>query len=299
MPNKVGDTISIEGKITIKDEIRKDNKKSKLICIPYENDKMYARVMSDADKQLFELISKNIESGNMVTITGEVKGIAGVDGAKVNFMSIDTIALNDNESNFNKSRVIREDAKNTFVEVMADAFNIDKIKINFFKYDLTKAQGQRYTANIPIYLSVDDADMFAENILNGHYLSLIKAQKLQKEKGAIQYYSPVEEFYGGVSAKKLAERGQSREDGKALSRVLSIDVSTSNNFMFVLTAQSGPGIETSNHGISPDKKNFESKVQVPLTMKAAQRFALAIRRAIWANEIAKATVNEIKEREDI
>lgn len=294
MTKKVGDTIEVTGVVSIKDETRTDNKISKLLAVELEEKKyMYARIYKG--EKLYDTIANNIKSGNRVTIVGELKSIKGEDNAKIDFMGIDSIALED-EKNFKSTQIIREDAKGAFVEAMSDAFEIDKLRLNFIKYDTTKVTGQKQTANIPIYLDINEADAIMENILNGHYAALIKAQKIKKERGEITYYSPIAEFFGGVSAKTLAKRGQAREDGKALARVFRIEVSTRDTNMLVLTAQSGPGIENKTGGITPEygAKDIVT-VSIPLTQQAAFRLALATKRALMANETAQAVARRIKE----
>lgn len=291
--NKIGDTITVSGVVQLRDDTRTDGKVSKLLALPYEGAYIYARVFR-GDK-LFDTINNNISTGNRITITGELKSIKGEGNANVTFMGIDSVSI-DEDRDYKSSQIVREDAKNSFVEAMADAFEIDKLRLNFIKYDTTKVTGQKQTANIPIYLDINEADAIMENILNGHYASLIKAQKIKKDNNEISNFAPIAEFYGGVSAKNLASRGQSRPDGKALSRILSVEVSISPSNMLVLSAQSGPGIENKTGGITPDYKTGGfTKVSIPLSQQAAFRLALAIKRALQANETAKAVTRRMKE----
>lgn len=286
----IGETIEVSGKVLIKDEVRTDGKASKLLALPFGNDRIYSRVISGTKE--YDIVNGNIVAGNQITIKGELKKLKS-DGESYNYMGIDEISVEDDVAQ--RTQIVREDAKNRFVEAMMDSFDIGKLRMNFIAYDTTKKSGERQTANIAIYLDVNDADYFCENILNGHYASKIRAEKKLVAEGAQAYPNAADEFFGGTSASVLAKRGQSRSDGKALARVLTVEASNGKDFMLCLTAQQGPGIEGKNGSIQPIRKDFEQKVQIPMTMKAAQRFALAIRRAINAYETSKQVVTKIKE----
>ena len=57
---------------------------------------------------------------------------------------------------YNKTQIVRKDARNCFVECLNDSFGIGKVHFNFATYDLNKPKGQRQTNNIGIYLAVDE-----------------------------------------------------------------------------------------------------------------------------------------------
>lgn len=284
----VGDLITIKGKISIKDDKRTDNLKSRLMVMTVNDQKVYARATSPSKE--FD-IAKNIENGNIVTITGELKKIP--DSAKnYYFMGIDELAIEEAGA-LNRTQIIREDAKSSFLEVM-DATEIEKVRINFIKYDTTKSVGSRYTNNISIYLDIADADYFAEAILNGFYESKIKAEKLAVKAGKKSYPDVADEFFGGTPASTLAARGQARKDGKSLARIMSVEASSSDRYVFCLVAQQGPGTVGTNGSIVASRKDMEEKVQIPLSLKAAIRLARAIRRHLDAYETANAVAKKIK-----
>lgn len=291
MDKKVGDTIEVSGKISLRKQVNKNGQEAILITLPFEEDKIFSRVMKGTKE--YDIINDNVVDGNLVTVKGELTMLKGVDNAKYNWMGVDSIVVE--EQDMNRSQIIREDARGAFVEAMMDGFEIDKLRMNFIKYDTTNAKGSRQTANISIYLDIDDADYFCEAILSGMYASKIRASKKKVELGEAKYVEPADEFFGGTSAKVLAKRGQARADGKALARVLTVEASSSKNNMLCLTAQQGPGLEGKNGQIQPERANFEEKVMIPLSYRAAIRFARAIRRAIDAYETSKQVVVRMKE----
>ena len=64
-------------------------------------------------------------------------------------------------------QIARFDAANCFVEVMADAIAIDKVKINFVAYNKEAEAGNRSTGSVTFYLPVLKARVLAEMVLNG------------------------------------------------------------------------------------------------------------------------------------
>ena len=167
-------------------------------------------------------------------------------------------------------QIIRFDGKDTFFEVMANAFGIDKVQINFRKYDVTKTKGNKFTQQVDCYVNVEEALVLAQDILSGKIHALAEAEKA---KGA-KYPAHVWQSMGGMSAEKAKEKGL-RNDGMALSRVIKL--APGNAKPFVLTAESGKGEQNSQglivprYGTSP-----ENRIMVALTGDQLKQLALMI-----------------------
>lgn len=171
----------------------------------------------------------------------------------------------------NSKQIIRLDGRNCFVEAMNYAFGIGKVQMNFIEYDLTKSQGDRYKQDINIYIDTDKFLVLANDILSG---KIAKLAEIEKAKGN-QYCNPIYTDMGGVSAKNLEKRGQSRADGKSLSRQFKII--PGNKAPFMLVAECGVGEENETglivpkYGTKPDQK-----VQIPIQVDDLKRLALTV-----------------------
>lgn len=167
-------------------------------------------------------------------------------------------------------QIIRFDGRDTFFEVMANAFSIDKVQINFRKYDATKTAGSKFTQSVDIFVNVEEALVLSQDILSGKINALGEAEKA---KGA-KYPQPVWQSMGGIGADKAKERGL-RADGMALSRVLKLAPGSAKPFVF--TAESGKGEQNEKglivprYGTSP-----ENRIMVALTGDQLKQFALLI-----------------------
>lgn len=259
-------SIVIEGYCSRKEE-NKNGAKAILFSIREGENVLYARVKED--NSLYDL-AKRIVNGDKITITGELKSAIAA-GDKLNFVAPTAIAKAKDSS----KQLYRADAKNAFVEFMADAFEIEKLKINFFNYDATKAVGARLADDISIYMDLPEARRFCRKILNGTFTKAIMAEKEKKKANAAYYCSPVFKSLGGISAENLAARGKKRDDGKSLSRSISIEVSTSDKYAFTLIGSSGAGNTSATGLIVPDGKP-ERVVRIPFTQDMAEEMALTI-----------------------
>ena len=72
---------------------------------------------------------------------------------------------------------------------------------------------------------------------------------LKQKKQSGDYNKPLLEWLGGTSAAKLAQRGQSRKDGKSLSRTAKLLAGKKSDFLFI--ADSGPGEQNAQGLIVP------------------------------------------------
>lgn len=271
-----GSTIAVEGFVTKKEETM-NGEKAILLTMREQELVLFSRVREN-NANLYQIASR-LKSGAKVEIVGELKQVKGED--KINFISPDEISLN-NETR----QIIRLDARNSFVEFMADAFEIDKVKINFIQYDASKEVGSRTTSNISIYMDLGEARVFCRRILNGYYDKKIAEEKNKKEANPSYYYQSVMETLGGTSAKTLATRNQSRLDGKSLSRSFSVEVSTIDSVCYCLIGKCGPGNENEKGLIVPCGK-AEQTVRIPLTKNKAEELALTLKDHIAAYTASK------------
>jgi hypothetical protein len=168
------------------------------------------------------------------------------------------------ETNFKNTQIIRKDARNCFLETRSDAFEIEKVRMNFVSYDATKPEGKRATNNLPVFIAVEDFLMLHAQIMNGTLANLV-AEK--KNKGDMK---PIYQHLGGKNPEKAK-----RADNKALSRSVTLTVGRSALFF---TAEEGPG-EVSGTGIivpkyaKPDQRvsvsiSFDDFVRVVTMTKA-------------------------------
>ena len=141
-------------------------------------------------------------------------------------------------------QILKLDGKDTFFEIMANAFGIDKVQINFRKYDDSQEKGSKITQSVDIFIDIPEALVLSQDILSGKIAQLAKTEKA---KGA-KYPAQIWQTMGGVNAEKAKTRGL-RTDGMALSRVLKIVPGLKQPFVF--TAESGKGEENDKGLIVP------------------------------------------------
>lgn len=167
----------------------------------------------------------------------------------------------------NLYQIIRKDAKNCFVEVLNDSFSIGRVHLFFATYDVNRPKNERYTNTVDIYLSVPEVVELCRKLETGVFAAKVKEHKANKDSSSLY------ESLGGLSAKKLKEKGKARKDKKSLSRVMNIIAGQKSDLMLI--AESGPGEETEKGLIAPkfgDKP--ENKVIVSMTFAAFSEMML-------------------------
>lgn len=175
---------------------------------------------------------------------------------------------NNNYEERNKTQIIRQDAKNCFVESRSDAFEIGKIHLEFATYDVSKPIGQRQTNNVNIYIDVSEFLCLAQEALNGMLHNRARQQRAANNKDSL-YQS-----LGGTSAEKLKQYGRARPDGKSLSRTIKLILGKNEDF-YLLVADSGPG-ETDSKGLIVPRfgNNPENHVAVSMNWRAVNEFMM-------------------------
>ena len=167
----------------------------------------------------------------------------------------------------NLYQIIRKDAKNCFVEVLNDSFSIGRVHLFFATYDLSKPKNKRYTNTVDIYLSINEVVEVCRKLETGVFAAKVKENKANKDSSSLF------ESLGGISAKKLKEKGKSRKDKKSLSRVMNIIAGQKSDLMLI--AESGQGEESEKGLIVPkfgDKP--ENKVVVSMTFASFSEMML-------------------------
>ena len=178
----------------------------------------------------------------------------------------------------NPQQLIKLSGKDTFVEVMNDSFEIGKILFNFAKYNEKAEPGKRITDNIRIYMDLEEALVFAHDIVSGKIPQLAK---IEKEKS--KYPKEVYKKQGGTSAKSLKGTPRERPDGMAESRVLKVVPGLKADFM--LQAEKGKGEENATGLIV--QRSTETTVKVPMTADDLKKLALVVQSNIQAYTVAR------------
>lgn len=170
-------------------------------------------------------------------------------------------------SSDNWGQIIRKDAKGCFVETKNDCFHLEKVHLQFVSYDTSQPKGSRYTSNINIYIDVPEFLALTQEAATGILHSRMQQYKQERKQ------EPLYEHLGGTSAKQLAHYGRARSDGKSLSRVVKLTVSTKSDYF--LTADCGPGEENKTGLIVPQfGKNPEQHVSVILSWRQLNELLL-------------------------
>lgn len=168
---------------------------------------------------------------------------------------------------YNQYQIDRKDAKNCFIESLSDFFANGKVHFNFITYDTSRPENDRITNYVNIYIEIDKFLEFCRKMESGE-LRYIIGQKINTSDN-----TPIEEWLGGIPAKKLAESGRSRPDGMSLSRVAKLLCGNKSDFLFV--ADSGAGEQNKKGLIVPRfGKNPENHVAVSLSWESLAELCL-------------------------
>lgn len=133
----------------------------------------------------------------------------------------------------NQYQIDRKDARGCFIESLSDFFAYGKVHFNFISYDTSRPSGERITNYVNIYIEIDRFLEFCRKIESGELRYIIQQKRSTGDN------KPIDEWLGGISAKKLAQDGNARSDGMSLSRVAKLLCGSKSEFLFV--ADSGAG----------------------------------------------------------
>lgn len=171
------------------------------------------------------------------------------------------------------NQIYRVDGKNVFLEVLNNAFNIGKgkVNINFVKYD-----DSGITEKIDIYIDLPKALLLCNDILSG---KLAKTVALALKEGKFEN-KPVNDYTSYfVNMGGKNEEAAKREDGMALSKQFKIQ--KGNKVPWIFRAEIGPGKSNETGLIVPQGK-AEKFINVPLTDDDLKIFALLLEKHINA-----------------
>lgn len=175
-----------------------------------------------------------------------------------------------NQEARNQYQIIRKDARGCFVETKSDSFPIGKVHLEFATYDISLPEGQRQTNHVNIYIAVAEFMNLAHFVLYGGCHSFLAQLKKQ---GGDAMNKPLFQSLGGTSAKRLADYGRPRKDGKSISRSVRLFAGRRADYMFC--AESGPGEEDAQGLIVPRYGNRpEQKVTVAMSMASLNEIML-------------------------
>lgn len=170
----------------------------------------------------------------------------------------------------NPLQIIRLDGKNVFMEVM-NAFSIGKVQINFIQYDATKEKNSRIVSEVRTFIDFNKFLVLINDIKSGRMVGLAKKAKEAQQQGGYKFCKEIYADLGGISASTLAERGQSRPDGKSMSRQFKI--TPGDKMPWILSGEMGAGVEDDKGLIVPQGRP-ETIIRVPLSDEDFKKLAL-------------------------
>lgn len=190
----------------------------------------------------------------------------------------------------NINQIVRKDGKNCFVEIMSTGFEIEKVLLNFYNYDMSQPANYRRSPGISIYLSFDEFYRICyDATVNYRLVKLLNDSLTKMKETGAKYAEPISLYIGGRTAEALQAAGRARPDGMSLSRQLQIVRGT--KYPIILQALSGPG-QKNEKGLIVPRYNFtnaEEIVKIPLTQDAFEEMLLVTKAHIDAYISAKYT----------
>lgn len=152
------------------------------------------------------------------------------------------------------SQIIKKDGKGVFVDIR-ETFEIDRVVLQFRRYDNTAEKGAKIKASIDYYMELEDFHYLCYVLYSGGI------NKLLQGKGYAHF------------------SGSKDKSGRLMSRILRIEGGTDDKYF--LKAQTGPGKPTSTGAVLPafgDKP--ETEIVIKLTSEELKTIGLAGERAI-------------------
>lgn len=155
----------------------------------------------------------------------------------------------------NANQLIRKDGRDCFVEILLDAFPIERVHLKFVSYNAKRQAGDRISGDVDIYIPFSRFLALVHDLYEGDRSLAVSLAKASREND-----SPAPWFeivaQGGTSAADLARKSRSRADGACEARVLKIGVGS--KLPVLLKAekgagrQSGTGLIVPTFGAKPD-----------------------------------------------
>lgn len=162
----------------------------------------------------------------------------------------------------------------TFMKVKANAFGIGKVLFSFVKFDKNT---MKLTESMDVFMDMDDALLFANDVLSGKIQALAVNEKAKGDKYPKAIWSTK---LGGVNEEKVKNRGL-RTDGKAISRLFNLAPGARQPFVF--TAEQRPGHSDEKGLIQPEYTGKpEIQIRVACSADDLKKLAIAIQSNINA-----------------
>lgn len=162
----------------------------------------------------------------------------------------------------------------TFMKVKANTFPIGKVLFSFVKFD---KKTMKSLESMDVYMDMDDALLFSNDILNGRIATLAAEEKA---KGAAFPKAVWSTKLGGINEDKAKARGL-RDDGKAISRLFNLAPGARQPFVF--TAEQRPGVSDDKGLIQPEYRGKpEVQIRVACSADDLKKLAIAIQSNINA-----------------
>jgi hypothetical protein len=150
----------------------------------------------------------------------------------------------------------------TFMKVKANTFGIGKVLFSFVKFDKNT---NKLLSNTDYYMDMDDALLFANDILSGRIPQLAEIEKAKGDKYPKAIWTSK---LGGKNEEKA-----NRADGMALSRMFNLAPGSRQPFVF--TAEERPG-KTDEKGLIQPVYSGAPEVQIRVACSADDLKKLAI-----------------------
>lgn len=164
--------------------------------------------------------------------------------------------------------------RDTFMKVKANTFSIGKVLFSFVKFD---KETMKLVESMDVYMDMDDALLFANDILNGRISTLASIEKQKGEQYSKAIWSTK---LGGVNEENVKKR-KLRDDGKAISRLFNLAPGSIQPFVF--TAEQRPGHSDDKGLIQPEYKGRpEIQIRVACSADDLKKLAIAIQSNINA-----------------
>lgn len=185
----------------------------------------------------------------------------------------------------NPNQIIRIDGYNCFMEVMADGFEIGKVLMRFYKYDASREKGNRFTANIAIYMNTADFNSL-------YFQSLMGSCVLMKKIVANAANQNLSEWEKAI----IIDRGGSQKDNVCTARYLKI--LKGQKKPIVLLAEEGNGQKNKNGGFTMTGKPT-STVSLGMETEDFVKMLMEVKDALIAFQAKKALSFEIKKQNEL
>ena len=178
------------------------------------------------------------------------------------------------------TQILRDDGKNSFMEVLNVAFPIGKVQFNFVEYD---EKTNKQTKKLDIYMDVLQAVALAERILSGDFAATVNAAKAAGKFNGMNVTTYTSFFtdMGGISEEKVAKKLEEYQkqypfvkEGQAISRQFKIQ--TGSKYPWVLRAEYGPG-KSSDTGLIVPQGNAPVYINLPVDADSFYKMAVAIK----------------------